>query len=1851
MKHHLSSTVVLFALSFLLFCQCNRNHGSYQQFYGTIITGHTSGTISRAQPIRIEFKEGILREDIEEQELQRAFSITPQLDGTIKRRGDQIIVFEAKELLPSATEFVVQLQLAQLVKDTLNRKASFDFEFKTTPQDVAVELSELLVAASTPDEMEATLLVSTADVMTIEELKALLKVTYAGAAITPDVINPARGTQHLLRLSNLKKSVKSSVLEVYLDASKWGNKKSFTTQFELPAIGSFFVFDTRTELMGEPHVVVTLSNPLPKGINMEGLVTIMPFPGGYKFLVQDNILRIYATSPMNGDYMLILDEGLKDIKGTKLNASLSYPFTISPPNPAVRFTDQGNIIPSSSGQFILPIEAIHLNSVDIEVTKIFASNVLQYLQMDDYESEWNMHRVGRMIKRKTIVLTQGFNEQNTGNWQRYGLDIGELIAEDKNALYEIRIGFRPEHSTLSCGLSINTQAPADLAEMDEDFSMFDSYYGWEEDWYDGYWKDRDDPCKKAYYNPSRFISRVFYTSSIGMIAKAGVNGDFQVICTHLKDAKPAGSVQVKLFDFQQQLIQEGTTNSDGIFQIRSERKVAFVVATYAGSNTYLSVKEGYSLQMSRFDVSGLAPQKGIKGYLYGERAVWRPGDSLFLNYIVEGDVPGINLPAPMCELYDPEGRLVKRYGPSRQIGPIYDISTSTHSEAVTGNYTLKVKHGGALFTRQIKIETIKPNRLKINLKVPEISSNDNSISGQLEAEWLHGAPGSNMNAEIVASRMDYMSGFEKFRNYRFLDPARKGVLEEFSIFKSALDDKGKASVKFPLTLTSPPAGKQLLKLATTVYEPGGDFSIDYQQVLFSPFSKYVGLALPQDPQGSQRMDLNKTSQGELIVVDESGNPVSNQWIDIGIYQVEWKWWWDSYDDYVYGFASSTHNNALYTQTVKTDGSGKAKLPLQFTQWGRYLIRACIPTSGHCTGDFINVGYPYYEDSRIVNDQATLLSIQTDKSTYQPGQFIQMNLPLIAKGNVLVSIENGSGIIASKWYPVIAGDNTLKIPVQENFAPNIYLHVTYIQPHDEMAKELPLRMYGILSVQVENIGSRLQPKLTTPAELEGDQTFVLEVAEANSQEMYYTIAIVDEGLLDITKFKTPDPHQYFFAKEALGVRTWDFYDRILSNFKGGRGRILSIGGDAAIQIEGTPKPNRFPPVVMHAGPFKLEKGRKQKHQFKMPNYSGSVKVMIVAADHKKYGFADATIKVRKSLMVLPTLPRVLSIDETLDIPVSVFSLEQKVKQATVSVQEKGNMVSFPKGTQFKVDFSKAGEELIRIPMKVGSIEGTATLQFEIKGGKHTSQHSLQIQIRNPNPRITSTLQDQVAGGTSKNLTIPIAKSSKPQSIILEVSRVPSIQLGERLKYLIDYPYGCTEQVISAAFPQLFVQKIATLTQDQERRSTYYVQEALRRLQQITDGSGKVSNWPQGSHHDWVSTYATHFVSEANKAGYIMNIDINNKLIGYQSDMARQWVPKKFESDQDHLQHQYQLQQAYRLFVLAGLGKAELGAMNLFREQTNLHAISKTLLAGAYAYAGRRDVGNQLIKNLDFKWIAYEDPGETYGGRLRDKGLALQALQVLDAEVLKQKVLKELVEEVNGYPWFSTQSLAQAIIGYVSCQSDIPTDPMSFTFEWDGKTRQVTLREHTLMISIPPSTNSPNTLRFTNSSSHNMFVKIAATHIPPPGTEASMQEQLVFTIQYETREGAPLDVSKLVQGTDFYARVTLQTGNLKRELYKNMAISQIFPSGWEIINERLYMGSTEGSTTNSYLLYQDIRDDRVFTIVNMHYRPSITYRIPLKATYSGRYYLPLQKAEQMYSDRAKASIKGQWIEVLPVENRAL
>ncbi len=1821
--------------------------------FSEYISAFTSGTIPVQSCIRIELAKPAESVELNTEVNEKYFSMSPGIEGKTYWINNKTLEFRPDKPLQNSQTYECKFYLSKIIKNLPSKYRDFNFEFQTITQELSV-----VVNGYEPYTMTSltwnfiTGVVNTADVTDNNTLEKILKAAQNDKNLSITWMHDDIKNEHKFKIDSVIRSDKESTVKVSWNGLPVKVKNTGEAIIKIPSIYDFSVIEAKATQGTQQYISIRFSDPLQANQDLTGLITLNN-SADCTFEIDGMTIKVFPSTNQKGSLTVNIESGIKNAAGAKLKEKHSFEVLFENIKPGIKLIGKGSILPDSKG-LILPFSAVNLKAVDLRIIKIFENNIGQFLQVNQLDGEYELKRAGRLILKKTIRL-DAEKQIDFTHYNTFSIDLSTLIKQEPGAIYRVELSFLKKYSTYPCSDATEDHSRETMSSVtdinDKDSENEIDYWDSPENNYENYdyeygynynWQERDDPCKLSYYTGQNTkVSRNIIASNLGIIAKGASDNTLTVAVANIITTRPLGGIDIEVYNYQNQKIGTGKTDKDGICIIPLSNKPFLLIAKNGDERGYLRVDDGNALALSNFDVSGETIQKGLKGFIYGERGVWRPGDTIYLNFILEDKLKKLPANHPVVlEIYNPQGQLFKRIIKTAGINGFYLYKFSTSENDQTGNWMAYIKIGGTTFSKTLKIETIKPNRLKIQFNLNE-EILKGTFHANLNAKWLHGAPAKNMKASVAVTLFSTNTNFKGYNDFVFDDPLKKFQNDEKPIFEGLLDEKGNVDVKADLSAGNNAPGMLKANFLTRVFEPGGEFSIDRFTVPFSPYTSYVGVKPPKSDWGYLYTDTNQVF--EVATVSPEGLPVNKNNLEFKIYKLEWRWWWDSGNDNMANFVNNTYSKPVFETKVSTvNGKADVKYKINYPDWGRFLVHVTDPESGHSTGTVVYFDWPGWRGRADRGDGkgAAMLMFNSDKKSYVVGEKATITVPSTDGGRMLVSLESGSQVLNTFWVETQKKETKATFDITDKMTPNIFVNVSLIQPHAQVNNDLPIRLYGVIPIMVENAGTHLTPVISMPDVMEPEKPVLIKVSEKNNHPMTYTLEIVDDGLLDLTRFKTPDPWNSFYAKEALGVKTWDLYDDVIGSYSGKIESLFAIGGDEEIKGGVGRKANRFKPVVQVLGPFTLNSGS-NTHQVTLPEYIGSVRVMVVAGDNDAFGKAEKTVPVKMPLMLLATLPRVLGPGETVSLPVSIFAMEKKIKNFSVEVvpNEFFNVTDEKSKTVYVNDI---GEYDLAFQLKTSSREGIGKVKVIAASGTFRSQYDIEINIRNPNLRIVKYFESVVESGKSSGISYSLIGTAGTNSAKLEVSSVPPIDLSRRLDYLIHYPYGCVEQTTSSAFPQLFLDKLVQLNPGEMKDKDNNIKNAIQRLNSMLVYSGGFAYWPgEQTANEWGTSYAGHFLLEAESRGYAIPGEMKRNWLGYQQRMARNWRSSYKYNTYEIFDDE--LTQAYRLYTLAVAKQPDMGAMNRMKEITNLTNSASWRLAAAYALTGQADVAKNILAHLSSDIKLYGRFNSTFGSEERDMAMMLETLTLMGNKTEAFKFVKKVSAALSGKRWLSTQTTAYSLLAISKfLESEKTSQEIQFSYNTANK-QPVKVDTHVpiVQINLGNKIAGDDKAAINNTGKGVLFARVTTSGIPAVETNDPFENNLKISVAFRNLKGENIDVSRLEQGTDFVLDITVK--NMYSSDVTNMVLKQVVASGWEIGNDRMDKEEISSASAKEFT-YQDIRDDRVLTFFNLMNNESKTFRIRLTAAYAGRYYLPGTLCEAMYEPGVNAFIPGKWVEVI-------
>ena len=1804
--------------------------------FAPYISAYTDGTVSKTQPIRVVLNSELAEKIDRNVSPDKLIKVYPKASGKCTFVDDRTIEFTPDGDFASGNTYVFDFNLGKIA-DVSGDFKNFVFPVSIIRQDLRVTIDEQTTTdRQTLKYQMIAGTVKTADEESLDNVKKSVKAAIGRNELPINWHEADRGTVFGFTIENIERIDKAQTLSIsytgsYIDSDTKGSK-----EVTIPAINDFGITSVRVFDAPSQHVRVEFTDPIKEGQNLNGLVSVSSgntIVKDCKIEISGNYVNVYPPERKDGDGQITLGAGIQNVLGSKFKDDKVFNISFERLKPQVRSVKTGLILPDGDDGLVYPFEAVNLAAVDVTIIKVLEKNILSYIRdYSDYYNGSNLQQTGVPVFRKTIHIADPESEEVTA-WNRYYLELSKLVKTEPGSIYNIKIAFRKSHAVFDCdtcngGDDVSMEKDIDI----KDFDNFDGYYSYiDNNYYSsaGYdWQKRDNPCFKMYYDSDKFLTQNILASNLGVIAKKGNDKSLQIYVTDLKTSSPVSSAKVELYGYQQQLIATGSTDSDGKYDFGKQPKAYFAIVKRNAESNYLKLNDGQSLSMSKFDISGKDMRDGIKGYIYGERGVWRPGDSIHLTFILKEDLKN---PLPddypvTLEVRNPQSQQILKTTVNKNKSNFYVFNFKTDENAVAGSYDATITCGNSRFNKQLRVENILPNRLKISMDFNRDVLTNSGNNCMIAGKWLHGAIAKGLKVDVQMRLREVPLSFPKWEGYSFDDDKANYYLDNGyeEVYEGTLNDRGETrfAPKFDSDRLPPKVKAYYL---TKIYEKGGRFSKDETSIEVLPHSTYVGIKMP-DTQG-HCLEVDKTQAVSIAVTDANGNAISgHRNLSVKLYKLEWQWWYDSYN-----YVSQYNSTLLSHDTIAAD-NGKAtyRFLVNYPDWGRYMVDVTDMRSGRSASHIFYMDWPdSFGRSPMLSQGSTIVELEADKKKYNVGDMATINIPSSEGGHALVTLETGTKVISSKWIKTNDGKTEYKFKVEPDMEPGVYVFVELLQPHAQTANDLPLRMYGVLPLDIENPETHLVPEISMPDVLQAEQDVKITVSEKNHKPMTYTVALVDDGILDLTHFRTPDPWQEFYSREALGVSTIDMFDNVIGAFGNKIERMFSIGGDDS---EGSgsknSRANNFESVVAFLGPFTTN-GSKNTHVIKLPKYIGSVRTMVVAGDGKAFGKAEKTTAVTKPLMIFATTPRVIGTCEKFRLPITVFTGEDNIKNVTVKVKA-SNGLKINGETEQTLVFDRKGEQNPTFEIETGDDAGLGKLEISAASGSHLSQMELRLQIREPNTPAHQVISRPVDPGATLDIDLKPIGRKNTNTATLNVSGILPVNFEGHVANILSYPYESLQHTVCKAFPLLYAPMITEETAQQKEINENIVRDAIKSIYAYQTTGGGLSYWRNATYSDvWYTSFAGQFMVEAKKAGYSINPDFLNKWKKYQRTKAEAWTPDSKSS--------YDIQ-AYRLYTLALAGDALNAQMNRLKEQTQLTDEAKIYLAAAYAISGNKKTAEALMNPLN----------KTYNSASPRKLIALVALDQKDNAFMSAKAISERISDDywigSEYECLSLVALGKYFDKYK------PASKIDCKYEFNGESKTVKTDKIFSANTLKITSTEPQKLTFTNNTNGVLYAEITNSGIPEPGNEKAENAVISADLKFY-QNGKEISPKNLKQGTDFTAVITVK--NNGDEYLNKLAITEMFPSGWEIMS-----GLDGGNgyddddddddddyyySSGGYIKYTDVRDDRKFTYFTLSSHRSIQFRTQLTATYAGTFYLPGLDVRDLENARVFARTKGMMVEV--------
>jgi alpha-2-macroglobulin len=1528
----------------------------------------------------------------------------------------------------------------------------------------------------------------------------------------------------------------------------------------------------------ESTIVLTFSSPIAAAV-AEKYLAIEP-KVAYRPAAERNVLSLAGAFKPGSTYKLKIAAGMPAADDAVLREEYSTEVRLPNLEPSVAFQSEGMFL-SAAGAHTVAVETVNVDQVDMTIDRVFLNNLFFLFQYGGF-----------------------FDEDTAYPGSEVHHALGSRVAEEKLAIRS-----RSNQRVLT-PLTLDRHVP----------------------------RGKPGLYRVVLSRPGEYegVQRWLLMTDLGAVAKRG-DGEFLVWVSSFRNLAPVEGAKVTLVSDQNQTIGEGRTDGEGIWRLESDalaaatpeadRQTPYMVTIEKGSDFSFLLLDTMQVDTAGLDIGGAAStSSGYTAYLYGERDIYRPGETVEgLAVVRDAELK----PAPAMPVVlrwrDPQGRERgtqrltldgKGHAPFRLALPAY---------ALTGGHTLELLAGEEVVGQyRFQVEEFVPDRIKVEIVPPKAPVGPGQeLAYTVASNYLFGPPGAGLPVETRVRLADSTFSPKGFEAFIFRNAERQLDDREVLSEEGTLDEEGRATFKATMPAETPVPSSLEAVITARVSEQGGRGVAALARVAVHPYPYYLGLRRTSEgyPDRGQPVEV------EYVAVAPDGKAVSSGGLRAELYRDRWNTVLrrNAAGNFTY---ETTRDPQLVDTKAIPGGKPRGTFAFRPSQFGAYRAVLTDPeTQASTEVEFYVSGYGY---SPWALKNPARLELALDKAEYAPGETAKVQVRAPFAGKLLLTVER-EGVLYTAVHALAGNTATLDLPVAAGYRPNAYVTATLVRAVGTLEPGAVGRAFGAVPIAVDRTANRLTVQISAPPQIRPNTTLTIGVKAVPGAVV--TMAAVDEGILQLIAQRTPQPFDFFYRKLALGVSTFDTFSLLLPEVEPQGGP--AGGGEGAegmaqhVRTEGI---RRVEPVAFWSGPLLADAQGNVKVSFKIPEFQGALRIMAVAIDGDRFGSAEQLTRVRDPIVLLPTLPRVLSFGESFQVPMTVRNDTGRDGTFRVALAVQGPVAVEGQPVQ-SVAVANGRDKTLYFGARSGGTAGDARFVATAQGNGEQTRATAGVPVRADLPVLT--LEDTGAlAAASASFPAREAERFRPETLRreLRLGPVPLVQFSGKLRDLLNYPYGCIEQTVSTAFPLIYLGDLARRLDPElfkQGDPAAYLQAALSRIATMQLFDGSFTLWPGGeSTHPWGTIYAAHFLVEARRAGHPVEDFLYDGALNYLAGDTK----AKSAYGSEELQRT-----VYSLYVLARAGKADLGTMDFLREKhkQEMRSESRALLAAAYAAVGNPRALSELLSNLAQVEQVERQTGGNWNSTIRNRAIVLLAL--LDAapsSPMIPRLVDRLARDSREVTYWNTQESGFTLVAlgqFYQRQAQAP--PYSGTV-YLGNRKVGTFTSEVVTFRDLRATEPLRIQMNAGYRANAAFYSVLTRGVPTDEAFAPSNAGLEVERQFLDRTGKEIDLGDVRQGdlVVIKTRVRSTAGPVL-----NVVVENLLPSGIEVENPRL--STTEAlpwvTDANADVNYLDLRDDRILLFVDLPANTWINAYAVVRAVTPGSFRVPPLHAEAMYNPALAAT----------------
>jgi uncharacterized protein YfaS (alpha-2-macroglobulin family) len=1549
---------------------------------------------------------------------------------------------------------------------------------------------------------------------------------------------------------------------------------------------------------GEPHIECSFTEQLDAN-TAAAYVEVSP---ALKFSAEASWRALRLSGPFQPGtvYTLKFKAGLKSENNHALLKDLTRTVQIPNRNKAVTVATDGRYL-SPRGTLAVPVSAMNLRRCIVTLAPVLPQNLVQLALRDCSRTRGYYSSPGDTADKLTgaeVVVTNAVSAPLNAE-TKFNVSLRDLAGPEPRGLFL---------------LTVNGEDDAGGGH-----------------------------ARRRWYGERTEDHRLLAVTDLGLSALLNAGGA-TVWVNSLRDAKPVAGAEVTLYAENNSELARGTTDASGLAKLTfahdGKAAAPFLVVARAGADlSFLPLEKTLVTQAG--ETGGRAYlAEGYEAFVFSDRGIYRPGETAHFKALVrDRDLAAPPAFPALFRILKPNGRVFK------DLPVQLDAAGAAETELVlpeflpTGRYEARLVLPGSfkeLGGTVVMLEDFVPPQVRVAASGPAARAPAGQpVLFDARAEHLFGRAAAGLKAKGFASVRPVAFEPKAWKGWQFGDAEKKFSENYRALGSATLDEQGHAQFKVDTSEAWRPPAALRVNFQATVTEASGRPVTAGTQAQVDVYPFYIGLKTG----GHDVVPVGEPQRVAVVEVAPDGAAWTNaKPLVVRLDRVEWSTVLRRDDHGRYQWLSEERKAKVAEDTLAASGQ-PTDYAFTVKNLGEFLLTLSDPASGASSSFRFHAGSRDQQWVSWSREKPDAVELALDKQSYKPGETAKLLIKAPFAGTALLSIASDH-VLESRLIELAKNTAEVEIPVRAEFAPNVYCSITLVRPARAESVWSAHRAAGAVALKVAPPNRKLTVAVEAPAvnRPQAQLTARLRVADEAGLPAAadVTVFAVDEAICMLTDFATPDPLKWFLAQRALGVNLFDVYADLMPIVDEAAlgGASHPAGGEAgALGRRLNPiKANRFKPVALWAGTVSIGTNGEGVATFAVPEFAGELRLMAVAWNRAQIGAGDQHVKVKRPLVVQPSLPRFLAPGDACAATIALFNESGAPLSGKLRVTCGGPLSAAQPEQPLAL---KAGEaRTLSIPLTASAAPGKALCTVEVEAGAERYRETIELAVRPASALTVESGSGFIKGGQIKTITPPANWIAGTLRQEIWCSGSSAVKLNRAFDYLLRYPYGCLEQTTSGAFPLLYLADLANSARPQSigrDETEQFVRAAVLRVLSMQQGDGSFALWPFQTRGDagWAGIYATHFLVEARRAAYEVPVDRLDEAL----TALRALLDRPLTSDQGQWPADME-RRAYACHVLALAGKAEPGWNARLREQNDrLTFAARVHVAAALLAAGEPRQATELMSALGLPDAKRpRDTGSLFGSSTTDAAQLLAAwLDVAPQDEHAGQLARFLDQRQKDGHWGTTidNALALLALGKYARLAGPPQPFGAIIALPGGLTRAASATQEVHWVSAAGQTGAA---QIRNDGPGSLYYAFRAEGVPADGAQQEEDAGLKIRREWLDLDGNALAPGALAQGDLVIVRITLDT--LGRSL-DNIVIEDLLPAGLEIENASLATAQVVPwvKEKTDWCVSRDQRDDRLLLFTGSVGGERIFYYAARVVT-PGTFTVPAITASCMYDPEIRS-----------------